>query len=255
MMRRCPKSYYSVTAILNIDTTMHPPTDKEMPQVSIIIPTFNEGETLQLLLKEIKEKLENVLKNEIIVIDDGSSDATYVVAKEAGAKVIRHTERKGFGMSLMDGFRESSFSNLVVFDASGRYDPKSIITGLKPIIDDKADITVGVGHYDSGVTNLSRAILSFFFAFYYSLRLKDPLSEFICLKRKVLQNMVLYSNDFSVLFEILMRAKAQRCRIVDFSAETRKRLGTKSVSLREIFKFSPFQTYKTLIRNFGMGEE
>lgn len=230
---------------------MSPPISKKMPQVSIIIPAFNEGETLQFLLKEIKEKLENVLENEIVVIDDGSSDATYVIAKEAGAKVIRHTERKGFGMTLMDGFRESSFSNLVVFDASGRYDPLSIINGLKPIIDDKADITVGVRHYYSGksVRDLTGAYLSFFLRLFFSLNLKDPLSDFICLRRKALENMVLYSNDFSVVLEILIRATAQSCRIMEFSAGTRKRLETKSPRLREILKFSPFQFYRILIRN------
>jgi hypothetical protein len=104
-------------------------------------------------------------------------------------------------------------------------------------------------------SDLFSAYVSFFLRLYYSLNLEDPLSDFICLRRKVLQNMVLYSNDLSVLFEILIRARAQRCRIVDFSAETRKRPETKSPSLREIFKFSPFQVYKALIRNFSMREE
>ena len=230
---------------------MTPMASKEMPKVSIIIPALNEGETLQFLIKEIKEKLENVLENEIVVIDDGSSDATYVIAKEAGAKVIRHTEVKGFGSALMDGFRESSFSNLVVFDASGRYDPSSIINGVKPIIDDKADITVGVRHYYSGesVRGLMEAYLSLCLRVLYGLKLKDPLSSFICLRRKALEGMTLYSNDFNIVLEILIRARAQSRRIVEFPVGTRKRLETKSPRFHEILKSSPFQLYKTLFRN------
>ena len=70
------------------------------PAVTIIIPAHNEEEGIADVITQLKELGEN---NEIIVVDDGSTDSTYKLACETGVKVIRRPYNKGYGAPVMTG--------------------------------------------------------------------------------------------------------------------------------------------------------
>lgn len=194
-------------------------------QASIIIPAFNEGETLALLLGEIKRKLADRLRIELVVVDDGSSDATYIVAHEAGATVVRHRMSLGYTEALKSGFRHSSFPNIVVFDASGKYDPLQIVTGLKLITEGQTDIAVGsrTEKKNSTVYKIGSNLLLFSVKFFTNLKINDPLSTFFCLRRRVLDRIDLTTNNTSVLIELLVKASRQGYQIGEFFVTERWR--------------------------------
>ena len=83
-------------------------------KISCIIPAFNEGSTIIDVIKSVK-KVKVI--NEIIVVDDGSTDNTYKNAKSEGVKVIRHTQNKGKGVAIKNGVRMSSGEILIFLDA------------------------------------------------------------------------------------------------------------------------------------------
>lgn len=99
-------------------------------KVSIIIPVYNEADTIGALVEEIRALHPEF---EIIVVDDGSNDKTDEVAKSAGASVNRHPYNMGNGSAVKTGIREATGDVLVFMDGDGQHDPKEITLLLNDI--------------------------------------------------------------------------------------------------------------------------
>lgn len=108
-------------------------------KISIILPAKNEsgaiGETIALI-----QQLQ--LAHEIIVINDGSTDNTLVIAEQAGAKVISHPYSKGNGAAIKTGARNASGDVIIFMDADGQHDPQDI-PRLLAKIEQGYDLVVG----------------------------------------------------------------------------------------------------------------
>jgi glycosyltransferase involved in cell wall biosynthesis len=106
--------------------------------VSAVIPAYNEEETVG---EVVARTLRHV--DEVIVVDDGSTDDTSMVARNSGAVVVRNEANKGVLESLKMGFRSAGGEILVTLDADGQHDPDEIPGLLEPILDDRADLVLG----------------------------------------------------------------------------------------------------------------
>jgi glycosyltransferase involved in cell wall biosynthesis len=93
------------------------------PSLSIIIPAYNEAETIGPLVQRLREVYRQA---EIIVIDDGSTDDTAAAAGQSGAMVYRHPYNIGNGAAVKSGIRVSTGDILVFMDADGQHDPADI---------------------------------------------------------------------------------------------------------------------------------
>jgi glycosyltransferase involved in cell wall biosynthesis len=105
------------------------------------IPAFNEEIALGSVILRAKKHVDKV-----IVIDDGSSDATSSIALLAGAELIRHDRNQGKGSALKDAFlraRELNADILVCLDADGQHNPDEIPALLAPIKNNAADMVIG----------------------------------------------------------------------------------------------------------------
>lgn len=91
--------------------------------ISVVIPALNEEQAIAATIASCKQVFEkaNLGPYEIIVIDDGSSDATTRLAGEAGARVLSHPHNVGYGRSLKDGIMAASYDTIVISDADGSY--------------------------------------------------------------------------------------------------------------------------------------
>jgi glycosyltransferase involved in cell wall biosynthesis len=223
---------------------------KESIRYSIIIPAFNEGENLALFLDEIRRKLDDKLQMEVIVVDDGSSDATYVVARESGAKVIRLETNKGYGEALRTGFRHASSPIIVVLDANGEYDPNQVVEGVSLITNGKADIAVGSRVYteDSTIRRFVAFQLSFLVRFMTKLKITDIRSNFLCIRKEILTNLKLTEKGFTIGIELLLKANEKNYRIVEFPVKPRRRLGEDVPTVAQIVR-SGLIFERTLLRN------
>jgi len=92
-------------------------------QLSVILPAKNEADALRRLLPQISE---HVPAAEIIVVNDGSEDATSEIARNAGARVISHPYPLGNGAAVKAGARVATGDTLVFLDADGQHDPADI---------------------------------------------------------------------------------------------------------------------------------
>ena len=109
-----------------------------MPVVTAVIPAFNEASRITKTLAAIQQFVD-----EVIVIDDASTDDTAAVARENGAKVISHNRNKGYIEAIKSGFKEASGDIVITFDADGEFLAQEIPELIRPIINDDADMVQG----------------------------------------------------------------------------------------------------------------
>jgi glycosyltransferase involved in cell wall biosynthesis len=111
-----------------------------LSSIVLIIPAFNEEETISRVVKSIPSTA-----NEVIVVDNGSTDRTGQLAESAGATVITDS-RKGYGYACTAGIRyaqEKKADILVFMDGDGSDDPTELEKIVEPILKDEADCVVG----------------------------------------------------------------------------------------------------------------
>jgi len=107
-------------------------------KITAIIPAYNEEETIGEVVRETLQYVD-----EVIVIDDGSTDKTSIIAENAGAKVVRHRENKGYIEALRTGFKNATGDIIVTLDADGQHPPKYIPKLIEPILKGEADLVIG----------------------------------------------------------------------------------------------------------------
>lgn len=110
------------------------------PIASIIIPAFNESESIADTITEIQRLQLNL---EIIVVDDGSTDNTGTIAKNFGVHVITNPANKGYGASLKKGIKHASSETIVITDADGTYPIDMIPLLLEEFNAGNYDMVVG----------------------------------------------------------------------------------------------------------------
>lgn len=116
-----------------------------MNKISILIPVFNELNTLNIILQKVEEAHFGGLEKEIILIDDYSTDGTRDIIKglESKYKVFYHDKNMGKGAALRTGFEHVTGDIVVIQDADLEYDPNDYEPLIQLIMEDKADVAYG----------------------------------------------------------------------------------------------------------------
>jgi glycosyltransferase involved in cell wall biosynthesis len=117
------------------------------------LPAFNEETYLAKIIPLIKSYVDLV-----IVVDDGSTDATSTISQQLGAYVIKHPENRGYGAALQTIFsaaRELDADALVIMDADGQHDPKDVEKVLEPLLNG-ADVVIGSRFLEKSKNNIPK---------------------------------------------------------------------------------------------------
>jgi glycosyltransferase involved in cell wall biosynthesis len=109
-----------------------------MNSVSVVIPARNEGERIGWVIRETQK-----YADEVIVVDDTSTDGTRQLAEKLGAKVVPNNQKRGYIGAIKTGFEEARGDIVVTLDADGEHAPQDILRLIQPIVDGKADLVLG----------------------------------------------------------------------------------------------------------------
>jgi glycosyltransferase involved in cell wall biosynthesis len=118
-------------------------------KLTIVVPAYNEAESIGAMLRRIRTALDDAhaVQLSILVVDDGSTDATAAVARDAGAdRVLSHPTNLGLGAAVRTGLKaaRSSGADVVVkLDADGQHEPTDVLDLIGPILRDEADLVFG----------------------------------------------------------------------------------------------------------------
>jgi glycosyltransferase involved in cell wall biosynthesis len=128
-------------------TTRDQQAPAPLRKVSVIVPVFNERNTLVEILRRMRAvELPDGIEREIIVIDDGSTDGTRDVLKQLGdstVRVVMHENNKGKGAAVRTGFAHATGDYVLIQDADLEYDPDDWPRLMSPVQRGKARVVYG----------------------------------------------------------------------------------------------------------------
>ena len=207
----------------------------EPDRVAMVIPALNEEEALPQVLTEIRA----AGVDRVVVVDNGSTDATAVVAARAGARVVREPAR-GYGAACLAGLRalglDRPVPEVVVFmDGDGSDDPRLLPRLLAPILEGEVDFVVGVrGKGESGGVPLHArggdALVRFMARVLHGAELGD-LGPFRAIRWSSLQSLGMDDRDWGWTLQMQLRAHKKGLRYLEVPVPHRPRLaGVSKVS-------------------------
>lgn len=150
-----------------------------MKILSIVVPVYNEKNTIARVLETVEKSDVGDLKKEIIVVDDGSSDGTKEIIKSfegrKGYRILYQDLNQGKGAALRLGFKHAAGDFIIIQDADLEYHPEEYGLLLKPLLDGRADVVYG-SRFLGGPGVAHRAL---FFWHYVGNRLLTTLSNLL----------------------------------------------------------------------------
>jgi len=196
------------------------------PLVSIIIPVYNEEETIGQVLSELSKLLSDLPSMEIIVIDDGSTDKTAEEVKKFSfsARYIKNEKNLGKGASIKAGIENAVGKVIVIQDADLEYPSNNISQLVKPILLGQADVVFGsrfLGKcngmsYSHYVGNL---ILSKVTSLLYNAKVTDVMTGHKSLSSEIFSSLDLKERGFAVEIELTSKILKKGLKILEIPIE------------------------------------
>ena len=178
-------------------------TDSASPRTLIIIPALNEEESVARVIDSVRQQIPHA---DVLVVNDGSSDATGKCAEAAGAMVLHMPYNVGIGASVQAGFQfaaKQDYDIVVRNDGDGQHDAAEITRMLAILASGEADIVIGSryienrGYVGSPMRRIGSLILANLISAIVKQRITDPTSGFIVCNRHAIQLCAqLYPHDY-----------------------------------------------------------
>jgi glycosyltransferase involved in cell wall biosynthesis len=203
---------------------------KNTPQLSIVVPAYNEEHTVGDVISRLKKTLlRNNLTSEIVVVDDCSRDGTVEVSRSQKAKVYSLKRHMGKGYALRAGFSKAKGEIIVTIDSDGSNRPEELPLLLTPILQDKADLVIGSRFSGKKPTSGKRfnaagvRIFNLIIRTLTGAEVSDSQSGYRAMKSAVLENLSLKSGEYEIESEMLVKIARRgfRVREVPVSFEQR----------------------------------
>ncbi|MBT3268869.1 glycosyltransferase family 2 protein [Candidatus Poribacteria bacterium] len=203
------------------------------PFVSAVIPAYNEEHGVGRVLGDLPDSV----VDEVIVVDNGSTDRTACVAREHGARLASE-HRRGYGQACLAGIRAlNPAADIVVFlDADYSDDPHELPSLLTPILDGQADLVIGsrtLGRREKGAlapqarfgNRLATSLISRIWGVAFT-----DLGPFRAVRRETLRSMDMRDTNYGWTVEMQVKAAILRVKTVEVPVSYRRRIGKSKIT-------------------------
>ena len=234
---------------------------KESFKLSIIIPCYNEKNTIEVILKKVIKNLNDYkyLNYEIIIVDDYSNDGTIELLKnfviDEKVKTFFHKKNLGKGAAIHTALSHISGDIVIIQDADLEYDPQDYNKLILPFFETNADVVYGSRFLGGGKYvrihffwhYLANKILTFICNLFINLNLTDMETGYKAFKSSILKEITLKEKTFSFEPEVTIKLAKRKCKFYEVpityngrSYEDGKKIGLKDafIALKTIIKYS-----------------
>jgi glycosyltransferase involved in cell wall biosynthesis len=199
-------------------------------RVVAVVPALNEEEAIGVVV----EGLRRAGIQEVVVVDNGSTDETERQAKQAGALVVRE-DRRGYGHACWAGFQAAQEADVLLFlDGDGSDDPAEAPKLLEPILNGRADLVLGarlVGARQKGAlplqARIGNRIVAWLIRLIYGAKVSD-IPSYRAIGKENLERLQMRERTYGWPVEMVVRCAKLGLRIVEVPTSYRRRLGGKS---------------------------
>jgi dolichol-phosphate mannosyltransferase len=206
--------------------------------LSLIVPTYNELQSIGPLLQRATAALEKVIDQfEIIVVDDDSPDGTWQAAERVAkdnphVRVIRRRNERDLTTAVIAGWRTAKGDLLGAIDGDLQHPPEVLQVLLKSFFDSQTDIAIASRNVEGGgvsqwrpqrkvIAWVARSVARLVFP--RLLRsVRDPMSGYFVMKRSVIDSVALKPLGYKILLEVLARGKYRTIKEIPYVFEERK---------------------------------
>ena len=201
-------------------------------RIAVVIPALNEAAAIGSVVGEVPREF----ADDIIVVDNGSTDATAEVAAAAGARVVREP-RRGYGAACRAGAEAAGHADILVFlDGDRNEDPREIPVVLAPVLRGEADLVLGsrlLGGAAPGAMTLQQRfgnrLVTFLVRGLYGVRLSD-IGPFRAVPARVLAELGMEHETYGWPVEMVVKAARRGYRIAEVPVSCRQRVGCSKVA-------------------------
>ncbi len=237
------------------------------PQVSIIIPTYNESQNIVGILKLIHEHVPKGIYTETIVVDDNSPDGTGKIVEdyissikkiaENTIDVIHRKAKNGLSSAILSGIQNAKGETIVVMDSDFSHPPQIIPKMIEALKQYQCDLVVASRYITGGniqgwttKRKLMSKIATIIAKKGLGVKTRDPMSGFFAFKKNIIKELNFDALGYKFLLEILVKTKGINIREIPYTFENRKFGSSKldSSTIIDYFK-SVWKLYKNGKRN------
>ena len=193
------------------DSQMVEQKSNDRPKIIVAIPAYNEEQFIGDIVTRAKK-----YADKLIVVDDGSTDATSEVAKAAGAEVIRHKTKQGAGAATKTAFEAAKRSHadiLVTLDGDGQHNADEIPQLLAPILAGEADLVIGSRFLHPNLHQMPKYrkfgidVITFLYNLGSKVRVSDSQCCFRAHNHRLIEAVKITDTGFSFSVQVLIQAR------------------------------------------------